>query len=168
MAVPLLHGCLWPRPNVLKIEPFSLLLLPPQYRFPSAVCPCTQHLLHPRLPILTISVTLIFIHLILHNCAFTGVPFFFYKTALTDFQKMPLFWLSLTFLSLLSPLFPFPFPLNPWERFGTCLSPSLSVNVPFLTPLSSQCAHLSNPGSNTGPGTLTQVPDGQQCLRPTC
>lgn len=147
MAVPLLHGCLWPRPNVENpafssasassaVSSLSICHLP----LHPALTPSRRHQASQSWHSVLLSFSSISFST---TCAFSGVPFFFYKTALTDFQKMPLFWLSLTFLSLLSPLLPFPFLLNPWERFGTCLSPSLSLHVPFLTPtLFSVCTSL--------------------------
>ena len=92
---------------------------------PSATCPCAQHSLHPggaKPPSPGVQC-----HSRFHPSHPPPLLPLLVRLSLLQngfywLSKMPLFQLSLTFLSLLSPLFPFPFPLNPWERFGACLS----------------------------------------------
>lgn len=136
----------------------------------SAICPCTQHSLHPggtKPPQSWHSVLLSFSSISFSTtCAFfSGVPFFFYKTVLLTFKRClysDCLWLS---FSLSPSPSHFPKPVGEvWhlsQPFSFC-----ACTLPHPT-LFSVCTSL-NPGSNGGPGTLTQVPDGQQCLRTMC
>lgn len=114
MSVPLRHGRLWPRPEVWKIQPVPLLLLPPQYHpfhLPSAAVPSTHSIQEaPSLPILAFSVTLIFIHLILHHFCRYWCVFLFYKTALLTLKNA---FISVVFDFSFSFVPSLPLPISP-------------------------------------------------------
>lgn len=114
------------------------------FHLPSAPAPSTHSIQEaPSLPILTFSVTLIFIHLILHHLCLLWRALLLLQNSSYWLSKDAFILIVFDFSFSFVPLFPFPFPLNPWERFGTCLSPSLSLHVPFLTPtLFSVCTSL--------------------------